>query len=128
MAHFAQLDNNNIVTKVVTVNNNELLDNGLENENKGINFLISLFGNNNWKQTSYNSNFRKNYAGIGYGYSSELDAFIPPKPYASWSLNVDNCQWQPPIEYPTDGKNYTWNENSKTWIRINMEENDNVAT
>lgn len=94
MAHFAELDENNIVKQVIVVHNNELLDNGIESEDKGIAFCQSLFGGN-WKQTSYNGNFRKNYAGIGFTWDEEIDAFIPPKPEeGSWILNEETCQWE----------------------------------
>jgi len=93
MAHFAKLDENNVVTTVVVVNNSELLVDGVELEAKGIEFLISLFGDSNWKQTSYNGNFRKNYAGIGYTYDPQRDAFIPPKPDGNYVLDEQTCQW-----------------------------------
>lgn len=116
MAHFAQLDENNIVTQVIVVSNNELLDeNGVEQESKGISFCQSLLGGN-WKQTSYNGNFRKNYAGIGFSYDASRDAFISPKPFNSWVLNEDTCRWDPPIAYPNDKKNYVWNEETVSWI------------
>lgn len=118
MAHFAKLDENNIVIGVVVVNNDVL---ELENEEQsGINFLNNLYGSEaNWKQTSYNNNFRKNYAGIGYKYDLSLDAFIPPKPYNSWILDEETCTWQPPIPYPTDGLIYIWNEDSQSWDLAN---------
>lgn len=116
MAHFAKLDSNNIVTQVVTVNNDVLIENGVENEQKGIDFLVKLFGNVIWKQTSYNGNIRKNYAGVGYTYDSNRDAFIPPKPYVSWTLNEDNCTWEAPVAYPTDGNIYNWDEESGQWV------------
>lgn len=94
MAHFAQLNDNNVVTQVIVVHNNELLDeNGQESEVKGIAFCQSLFGGN-WVQTSYNANFRKNYAGIGYTYDAVRDAFIPPKPEDNWVLDETTCQWK----------------------------------
>ena len=93
MAHFAQLDENNLVTNVIVVHNNELLDeNGLESETKGIEFCVNLFGGN-WIQTSYNSKIRKNYAGIGYTYDADRDAFIPPAPEGNLGLDEDTCQW-----------------------------------
>ena len=93
MAHFARLENN-LVTEVIVVNNDVLLVDGVESEVKGIEFCQSLFGGE-WKQTSYNKNFRKNYAGIGYTYDSFCDAFIPPKPIAGdWKLNEDTCLWE----------------------------------
>lgn len=95
MAHFAELDENNIVKQVIVVHNNELLDNGVESEAKGIAFCQSLFGGN-WIQTSYNGNIRKNYAGIGYTYDAVRDAFIEPKPECHPDdivLVEDTCQW-----------------------------------
>lgn len=116
MAHFAKLDENNIVTEVIVIHNNELLDdNGIESEQKGIDFCQSLLGGI-WKQTSYNGNFRKNYAGQGYFYDVSLDAFIPPKPpFDSWTLNLETCLWEAPIPYPTDGNNHKWNEETQEW-------------
>lgn len=113
MAHFAQLDDNNVVTQVIVVANEELLDNGVESEAKGIEFCQSLFGGN-WKQTSYNANIRKNYAGIGFIYDAEKDAFISPKPYPSWVLDND-CKWQAPVEKPTDVMT-TWDEETISWV------------
>ena len=116
MAHFAELENN-IVTRVVVVHNNELLDgNGIEQEANGIAFCQSHFGTPNWLQTSYNGNIRKNYASIGHTYDPNRDAFIPPKPFASWLLNEDTCQWVYPVPYPTDGKRYNWNEETVSWV------------
>jgi hypothetical protein len=118
MAHFAELNENNIVTRVIVVANSELLDNqGIEQESKGILFCQQLLGGN-WKQTSYNGNFRKNYAGIGYTYDNTLDAFIPPQPYLSWLLDTETCQWQPPVPMPTDGNIYQWNEDTTSWVLI----------
>ena len=94
MAHFAELDATNTVTQVIVVHNNELLDNGVESEAKGIAFCQSLFGGN-WVQTSYNASIRKNYAGIGCIYDPVRDAFIPPKPEeGNWVLNEDTCRWE----------------------------------
>lgn len=115
MAHFAQLDENNVVTQVIVVHNNELMDNGVESEAKGIAFCQSLFPNTNWKQTSYNGNFRKNYAGIGYTYDEQRDAFIPPKPYPSWVLDDATCQWTAPVTMPTEGM-YSWDEATTSWV------------
>ena len=118
MAHFAQLDDNNIVTQVIVVNNNELLDgSGQESEAKGIAFCQSLFGGN-WKQTSYNANFRKNYAGIGFTYDAGRDAFISPQPFASWILDEETCGWVSPVPRPTDGKIYVWNEETLGWVEL----------
>jgi hypothetical protein len=93
MAHFAKLDENNVVTTVVVVHNNELLVDGVESEAKGVEFLVSLFGDSNWKQTSYNATIRKNAAGIGYTYDPNRDAFIPPKPDGNYVLDEQTCQW-----------------------------------
>ena len=123
MAHFAQIDENNKVLRVITVNNNELLINGVENETKGINFCKSLFGENtNWVQTSYNNNFRKKYAGIGYTYDVSKDIFISPQPYPSWTLDSNNDSihdWSAPVPYPEDGNRYIWNEESLNWQVFN---------
>lgn len=118
MAHFAQLDESNVVTQVIVVHNNELLDeSGVEQESKGIAFCQSLLGGN-WVQTSYNSNFRKNYAGIGFTYDSGKDAFIPPKPFNSWVLNEETCLYEAPVAMPTDGKPYRWDEETVSWQTI----------
>ena len=94
MAHFAELDETNTVTRIIVVHNNELLDeNGIEQEQKGIDFCTAHYGGN-WIQTSYNGNFRKNYAGVGMIYDPIRDAFIPPKPYDSWVLNEETCLWE----------------------------------
>ena len=118
MAHFAKLDENNIVIEVHGLDNNELIDgNGIEQESKGIDFLINWSGGyTKWKQTSYNANFRKNYAGIGYFYDATKDAFIPPQPYPSWRLNENSYRWEPPVSIPTDGKLYAWDEINTSWI------------
>ena len=120
MAHFAQLDENNVVLQVIVVHNNELLDGGVESEAKGISFCRSLFPGTNWKQTSYNGNKRKNYAGIGYTFDEQRDAFIPPKPYASWVLDEDKCQWKAPVDIPTDGQMYSWDEATTSWVVASM--------
>jgi hypothetical protein len=119
MAHFAQLDENNIVTQVIVIHNNELIDPNtlLESEEIGVAFCKSLYGSDTkWKQTSYNNTIRKNYAGIGFEYNSILDAFISPKPFPSWILNESICQWEAPVPKPTDDKNYIWDENTISWI------------
>lgn len=115
MAHFAELDADNVVTRIVVINNAELLDDSsVEQEGLGISFCQSLFGGT-WKQTSYNGNLRKNFAGVGYSYDSGKDAFIPPQPYSSWTLNETSCQWESPVSYPTDDNKYTWNEETTSW-------------
>ena len=118
MAHFAELDENNKVLRVVVVANDVLLDDdGVEQESVGIAFCQKLFGGT-WKQTSYNGNFRKNYAGIGYTYDRGRDEFIPPKPYNSWILNESTCRWEAPIPYPSDGQMYNWDEETTSWVLI----------
>lgn len=123
MAHFAKLDDNNIVIDVNVVNNDTVENLPFpESEPIGVAFLTDWSeGYANWKQTSYNANFRKNYAGIGYSYNFDLDAFISPQPYPSWVLNEQTCQWEAPIPYPTDGKNYYWDETTQTWVEITSE-------
>ena len=123
MAHFAELNEEytdsgvqNYVTRVVVVNNDVITIDGSEQEQAGIDFLTGLYSNSLWKQTSYNNNFRKNYAGIGYRYDQTKDAFIAPKPYPSWLLDDDTCRWDTPVPYPDDGKMYRWNEPTTSWI------------
>ena len=118
MAHFAQLDDNNGVIQVIVVANATIDDLPFpESEPIGVAFCRSLYGGNTiWKQTSYNSSFRKHYAGIGYVYDPVLDAFIPPKPYPSWLLNTTTCQWEAPVPYPNDGKDYYWDEATLSWV------------
>jgi hypothetical protein len=121
MAHFAQIDENNIVLQVLVVSNSDINDLPFpDSEPVGCQFLQTLFGpNTEWKQTSYNSNFRKNYAGIGYVYDSALNAFISPKPYPSWLLNTNTCIWEPPVAKPDDGKIYIWSEEEQKWVEYN---------
>lgn len=121
MAHFAKLNGGNIVLEVNVVNNSDIDDLPFpESEPVGIAFLTEWSGGySNWRQTSYNRNFRKNYAGAGYTYDATLDAFIPPKPYPSWLLNTNICQWEPPVPYPDPDKRYIWDETTQTWIPVN---------
>jgi len=120
MAHFAKLDENNVVTEVHVVNNIEMLaSDGSESEVMGIAFLIRWSGGySNWKQTSYNGKIRKRYAGIGYTYDAARDAFIAPKLYPSWVLNEETCSWEAPVKYPKDLKSYTWDEPNQQWVPI----------
>ena len=131
MAHFAQLDENNIVLQIIVVNNNELLnENGVESEQKGIDFCTSLFGGV-WVQTSYNTlgglhanggtPLNKNYAGIGYSWDGT--GFAAPQPYPSWTLDKETYLWTAPVAMPTDGKPYTWNEDSKSWDEVALASN-----
>ena len=122
MAHFAKIGLNNIVTEVLVVANRETMDsNGVEHESIGVEFLKTLTGHETWIQTSYNGNIRKNYAGVGYTYDSQRDAFIPPQPYPSWTLVEETCNWTAPVLYPTDGKMYQWDEATTNWIQVNEE-------
>ena len=124
MAHFAQLDENNVVVQVIVVDNKDTADaNGVEKEHIGAAFCERLLGGT-WKQTSYNNNMRKNYAGIGYTYNADLDAFVPPKPFESWVLNSDTAQWEPPTPIPADvytgnpPKRYHWDEETTSWVAV----------
>jgi len=111
MAHFAKLGTGNIVETVEVVSNDIATT-----EQAGIDFLNNLYGNRDvWKQTSYNATIRKNFAGIGYKYDQTRDAFIPPKPYPSWTLVENICQWEAPVAYPDDDNKYSWNETNQTW-------------
>ena len=128
MAHFAKLNSQNIVETVVVLNDSILLNNGVESEAKGIEFLRTLYNEPNsvWVQTSYNSrggrhtnggiSFRKNYATVGGLYDIVRDAFIPRKRYGSWHLNEDTCLWDPPTPMPTGSGFYHWDEVNKVWV------------
>lgn len=120
MAHFARLDENNFVVQVIVVDNHNILDeNGEENEQIGIQFCKNLLGQNtNWIQTSYNHNIRKRYAGPGMRYIPETDVFAPFQPYPSWTYNVENDEWEPPVPKPEDIPNahWFWNEENQGWI------------
>jgi hypothetical protein len=121
VAHYAFLDGNNIVTEVIV---------GKDEGEDGIDWEAhyGAFRGQTCKRTSYNTHggqhpnnnpFRKNYAGIGYKYDLDLDAFIPPKPFSSWLLNEETCLWEPPMQVPTDGKIYAWNEETTQWEALN---------
>jgi hypothetical protein len=148
MAHFAELDKNNIVVRVVVIDNYDCLADAVkaarpeltrqalqnvrgdnvtrsaesvkwEDKDKGKQLLHKLFGTNTlWVKTSYNGTIRKNYAGIGYTYDKIRDAFLAPKPYVSWVLNETSCQWEAPIQHPDNGKMYNWNEEKQSWDLI----------
>ena len=114
MAHFAELDENSVVQRVIVVNNSDCVGDGTEEE-VGVAFCHNLLGGT-WKQTSYNGNIRKRYAEHGYRYDQELDAFIPPQPYPSWVLDTD-ANWKPPVPMPTEGM-WRWDEATLSWIEI----------
>lgn len=110
MAHFAEIDNSNIVMRVIVIDN--------PHEGGGEEFIpydLNLGGR--WLQTSYNGTIRKNYAGIGFSYDPTRDAFIPPKPFPSWILNETTCQWEAPTPIPTVGSRWNWDESSLTWMQ-----------
>lgn len=116
MAHFAELDSNNMVLRVIVVGNADTSDaNGVEKESIGAAFCERLFGGR-WVQTSYNGKMRKNYAGIGFIYDATLDAFVAPKPPGSWVLNPTTAQWERPVPMPNDGNMYSWDEGKEKWI------------
>lgn len=111
MAHFAEIDGNGIVLRVLVVTNDE--------EHRGTEFLSQDLGlGGTWVQTSYSGSIRKNFAGVGYTYDSQRDAFIAPKPFASWVLNETTCRWEPPVPRPTDKKKYLWDESTITWKEV----------
>jgi len=119
MAHFAKLDENNIVLEINVVNNDAIDPNN--EEVSGIAFLTQWSGgHSNWKQTSYNGNIRTNFAGIGYIYDPDFDVFIPPQPYLSWKLNHTTYQWEAPVAKPDDIEGYIWkwSEYNKEWIQV----------
>ena len=123
MAHYAFLDLNNIVTEVVTGVDEEVVQTDLDGTQVGGSSEAweTFYGNIRnqvCKRTSYNGNYRKNYAGIGYKYDQERDAFIPPKPFNKWILNEDTCRWESPVPYPNDDKRYVWNDNKSEWELI----------
>lgn len=116
MAHFAQIDENNTVLQVLVVDNQSILDsNGVEQEQNGIDFLAGLGLGTNWKQTSYNNKFRKQYAGTGFTYDQVADVFVAPQPFPSWTLDA-NHDWQPPTPRPEGS--YNWNEDELAWVEV----------
>ena len=116
MAHFAELVNG-IVARVIVVSNADTASNGVEDGAIGAAFCHNLLGGE-WVQTSYNNNIRKNYAGIGYTYDAARDAFIAPKPYASWVLDEATCRWGAPVPKPSEGGPWTWDEGTESWIAV----------
>mgnify|MGYP003658072848 CR=1 FL=1 len=123
MAHFAEINEEGIVLRVTVVNNSDTATSlGEEVESIGAEFCKSLLGGT-WKQTSYNNNIRYNYAGIGYRYDEEKDAFIAPQPYPSWELD-ENMRWEAPVEMPTDGEFYSWDEANLEWVKRESEDEE----
>jgi len=128
MAHFAKLDENNIVVQLVVISNDDMLDeNGNESEAIGAATCEMTAGAGNWIQTSFNSNFRKQYAGIGFSYDPTADVFILPKPYESWVLN-ENFDWDPPVPKPDNVNRYIWNEENLEWDDIGPENLDPLTS
>lgn len=124
MAHYAKINENNIVEQVIVINNDKELINGIEDENAGVAFCISLTGHQNWKKTSYNGNIRKQYAGIGFTYDPVKDVFVSPKPYPSWTLD-DNSDWQAPTPKPEDNNIYRWDESTLSWVLVEIPPQNN---
>lgn len=120
MAHFAKIENN-IVTQVIVVSNDDAPDPFPQSEQLGQQFIADLKLAGEWRQTSYHGTFRKNYAGIGYTWDVQRDAFIPPKTFPSWVLNETTCNWAPPVPYPNDGREYYWDEPTMSWVLIESE-------
>ena len=123
MAHFAEIDSNldNVVLRVIVIGNDDILDeNGVESEVLGIAFCKNLFGEETeWVQTSYNNTFRKNYAGAGWMYDEGRDAFIPPQPYPSWTLDEETCHYNPPSWPANDTEQWIWDEATVSWVLPN---------
>jgi len=114
MAHFAKLGTGDIVEEVQVISNDIAIT-----EQAGLDFINQLYNTRDvWKQTSYNGTFRKNYAGVGYTYDLTRDAFIPPQPFPSWTLNEDTCQYEAPVAYPDDDKMYNWDESTTNWVEV----------
>lgn len=118
MAHFAELDERNIVTSVIVVDNFRLGDDPAKEEERGVEYLRNVLGNRRWAQTSFNGKFRKQFAGIGYFFDSDNDVFIEPQPFPSWKLDA-NFDWQPPIARPTYPA--IWDEESLSWVELPSE-------
>ncbi len=117
MAHFAKLGVGNIVEQVIVISNDVSTT-----EQAGVDFINKLYNTRDvWKQTSYNGNIRKNYAGVGYQYDQTRDAFIPPKTFNSWILNEDTCRWEAPVAKPEDENKYRWNESTLTWDIVEVQ-------
>lgn len=126
MAHFAELNHLNYVTRVVVVNNNEILDeNGKESEQKGIDFCVAHFGGR-WIQTSYSGSFRKNFAGINSTYDEKNDAFFSPSPFPSWKLNKTTFRWEAPKPLPDLDNPYIWDEKTVSWVKVEVPDEDNA--
>jgi len=125
MAHFVEIDSEGTVVRGVVLSNTITYQGDEEVEELGIAYLQNMFPNTDWVQTSYNDNFRKRYAGKGYKYDVERDAFIPPQPFPSWLLNEESLSWEAPFPMPDDDKFYQWDEENQSWVEIDIEQPNN---
>ena len=122
MAHFAEIDSEGTVQRVLVLSNDRITQDGEEVEELGTAYLQNMFPDTDWVQTSYNNNFRKRYAGKGMKYDVERDAFIPPQPFPSWLLNEESLSWEAPFPMPDDDKFYKWDEENQSWVEMDMEQ------
>jgi hypothetical protein len=122
MAYFAELDQDNVVLRVIKINNSVCGEPDLsfpDTESVGRAFIKDVLKlDGTWMQTSFNASFRKNYAGIGCVWRPDLDGFVSSQPFDGWVLNEESCRWEPPVQYPNDGKHYTWNQESLNWVLV----------
>ena len=133
MAHFAEIDSEGTVQRVLVLSNDRITQDGEEVEELGTAYLQKMFPDTDWVQTSYNNNFRKRYAGKGMKYDVERDAFIPPQPFPSWLLNEESLSWEPPIPMPEQEAelgdegfiHYMWDEENQSWVEIDIEQTNN---
>tara|TARA_R100001244_G_C5080826_1_gene113847 strand:- start:73 stop:459 length:387 start_codon:yes stop_codon:yes gene_type:complete len=125
MAHFAEIDSEGTVQRVLVLSNTITYQDGEEVEELGTAYLQNIFPDTDWVQTSYNDNFRKRYAGKGYKYDVERDAFIPPQPFPSWTLDEESLSWEAPFPMPDDDKIYKWDEENQSWVEIEEQPNNN---
>ena len=125
MAHFAEIDSEGTVQRVLVVSNAVTYQGDEEVEELGTAYLQNMFPDTDWVQTSYNDNFRKRYAGKGYKYDVERDAFIPPQPFPSWLLNEESLSWEAPFPMPDDDKFYKWDEENQSWVETDIEQPNN---
>jgi len=125
MAHFVEIDSEGTVVRGVVLSNTITYQGDEEVEELGIAYLQNMFPNTDWVQTSYNDNFRKRYAGKGYKYDVERDAFIPPQPFPSWLLNEESLSWEAPFPMPDDDKFYQWDEENQSWVETDIEQPNN---
>jgi len=125
MAHFAEINEEGIVQRVLVLSNESITQDGEEVEELGTAYFQKKFPGTDWVQTSYNDNFRKRYAGKGMKYDVERDAFIGPQPFPSWTLGEESLSWEAPVPMPDDDKNYQWDEENQSWVEIDIEQPNN---